>query len=71
MQIYFNFVCKFFRIIVHLAWVRLSTHASRLLQKCHERYYLRAVVIPAVFAVWQNFQSVFAKKAWPCLQKAR
>jgi len=32
----FDFAGNFFLIIVILAWVRLSTRASRLLHKCHE-----------------------------------
>jgi len=39
----FDFTGKVFLIIVLLAWVRLSTRASRLLHKCHENIYcLRA-----------------------------
>ena len=36
MQIYLNFACNFFLIIVLLAWVWLPTRASRLLHKCRE-----------------------------------
>jgi len=33
----FDFAGNFFQVIVLLAWVWLSTRASRLLHKCHEK----------------------------------
>ena len=52
MQIYLNFACNFFLIIVLLAWVWLPTGASRLLQKCREH---DTVYVPKLVPLWLLF----------------
>ena len=50
MQIYLISLVTFFLIIVLLAWVWVSTHASPLLHKCHEK--VTICVLTLVVADW-------------------